>query len=144
MSKIRGELKSRKILNIRTSIIGHEIKGKNSLLEWFFKQKKIVKGYSQAFFSGLTALEIAKILEKHILFKKIFFGTYNLSGPRISKFDLLKIINRVYKLKKKIIPSNQYIIDRSLNCDLFRKKTGYRIRSWQKTIKEMYKFYNNL
>ena len=35
ISKIMGELKSRNCFTIRTSIIGHEIKKKHGLLEWF-------------------------------------------------------------------------------------------------------------
>ena len=53
-------------LIIRTSIIGHEIEGKKlSLLEWFLNNKKTISGYNYAYFSGLTTLEISKVIKNH-------------------------------------------------------------------------------
>ena len=57
VSKFKGEIVSKFVLNIRTSIIGHELQSNNSLLNWFLIQKKI-NGFKKAFFSGLTTLEL--------------------------------------------------------------------------------------
>ena len=43
-------LKSKKTIIIRTSTIGHEIKTKRGLLEWFLSCNKICYGYKKAFF----------------------------------------------------------------------------------------------
>ena len=57
-------------LIIRTSIIGHEIEGKKlSLLEWFLNNKKTISGYSFAYFSGLTTLEIPNAAWKSVNLK---------------------------------------------------------------------------
>ena len=56
LSKSFGELNEDNALTIRTSIIGHELNSKNSLLEWFLglnKKKKSVMDIENAYFSGL-------------------------------------------------------------------------------------------
>ena len=49
ISKFKGEVRSKNVLNIRTSIIGHEVNTSYSLLNWFLKQK-IVNGFKKLFF----------------------------------------------------------------------------------------------
>ena len=57
MSKSLGELNENNSITIRTSIIGHELNSKNSLLNWFLGQnKKQCYGYSNDFFSGLPTI----------------------------------------------------------------------------------------
>ena len=140
-SKLLGELTYPNTLTLRTSIIGHELKTKYSLLNWFLSQKRPVKGYKNAIFSGLTALEIAKLLDRFIIPNKKLNGMYHLSGNAISKYDLLNIIKRVYKKDIKIIIDKNIKINRSLNCNLLQKKTGYKPRNWTKLIQEMFEFY---
>ncbi len=135
-SKLNGEFSSRKNLVIRTSIIGHEINNKRGLLEWFPKQKKDVYGYKNAYFSGLTTYEISKIIYNKILFNKKIFGLYHISGNKISKYKLLQKIKKIYKLKLNLIKENYFIIDRSLDCSKFLKRTGYKKVNWNKMIKE--------
>ena len=138
-------------LIIRTSIIGHEIDGRKlSLLEWFLSTKKIISGYNFAYFSGLTTLEISKILNKIIKSNKFSKGLYNISSSKISKYNLLQKINKIYNLKKKISINKRFKIDRSLNSKKFVKKFKIHVSSWDKQILEMYKdfkknkkFYSN-
>ena len=40
VSKYRGELRGKKVITIRTSVIGHEVNSKNGILEWFLNKKK--------------------------------------------------------------------------------------------------------
>ena len=131
-SKILGEVNNSNTLTLRTSIIGHELKTKYSLLNWFLSQKKSIKGYKKAIFSGLTTLEISRVLEKYIIPNKKMRGIYHLSGNPISKYDLLNIIKKTYKKKIKI--------NRSLNSSLFQKTTGYKPTTWDQLIKAMYEF----
>ena len=139
-SKILGELTYSNTLTLRTSIIGHELQTKYSLLNWFLSQKKPVKGYKNGIFSGLTALEIAKVLHKFIIPKKNLSGLYHLSGNSISKYDLLNIINKVYKKDIKIIIDKKIKINRSLNSNFLQKQVGYKPHSWTKLIQEMFEF----
>jgi len=140
-SKLFGELTYSNTLTLRTSIIGHELQTKYSLLNWFLDQKKSVKGYKNAIFSGLTALEIAKFLDKFIIPNKKLNGMYHLSGNPISKYDLLNLIKSVYKKDIKINIDKKVKINRSLNSNLLQKQTGYKPPNWTKIIQEMFEFY---
>jgi dTDP-4-dehydrorhamnose reductase len=139
-SKLIGEVNEENTITLRTSIIGHELNTNKSLLNWFLSSKNEIKGYKNAFFSGLTTLEVAKTLEKYIFPNPKLSGLYHLASDRISKYELLKIISQEYKHEINIIPDHNYFIDRSLNCDKLKIETGYEITSWTKQIKEMSKF----
>jgi len=142
-SKFDGEIKSKLVLNIRTSIIGHELSTNLSLLNWFLKQKKI-KGFKNAFFSGLTTLELSKIIIKEVVLKnQISHGLFHISGPKISKLNLLKIIKKNYKKKTIINIDNSFKIDRSLNSSKFRKITKLKPKNWPNMIKELRAFNEN-
>ena len=140
-SKLLGELTYPNTLTLRTSIIGHELQTKYSLLSWFLDQKKPIKGYKNAIFSGLTALEIAKFLEKFIIPNKKLNGMYHLSGNTIDKYELLNLVKSVYKKDIKIIIDKKVKINRSLNSNLLQKQTGYKPPNWTKLIQEMFEFY---
>lgn len=137
-SKFLGELDGRNgSITIRTSTIGHEKLTKYGLLEWFLSQNTSCKGFSKAFFSGLTTLELADIIYKYFIFDDSVYGLYNLAGPKINKFDLLKIIARVYLKDIEIQKDQTFCIDRSLNANKFNNKFGYFGKNWDLMIKEM-------
>ena len=137
-SKFLGELDGRNgIITIRTSTIGHEKLTKYGLLEWFLSQNASCKGFSKAFFSGLTTLELADIIYKYFIVDDSVYGLYNLAGPKINKFDLLKIIARVYVKDIEIQKDQIFCIDRSLNASKFNNKFGYFGKNWDLMIKEM-------
>ena len=147
ISKILGEIKSQNVVNIRTSIIGFETKKrKRGLLEWFFSQKRKIQGYSSAFFSGLTTLELSEILYKYFIKNKKIFNYFlgsvvHISGPKISKFSLLKLISKIFNKKIKIIKSKKIKINRTLNSQKFQKYSGYNKKSW-KLMLNTYKEYS--
>ena len=92
-----------------------------------FVKKKMCYGFKNAYFSGLTSLELAKIIYKFVLKKQLIKrGLYNLSGPKINKFELLNIIKNIYKKNIDILEENQFRIDRSLNSNKFIKLTKYK------------------
>ncbi len=139
LSKSLGEVSSANSLTLRTSIIGHEIYEQSGLLEWFLKQKKI-SGYKNAFFSGLTTLELSKIIENVINFN-LKNGIYNIAGKKISKYQLLLLIKKIYAKNTIILPSSKFKIDRSLNGKFFRTMSNIKVSSWQKMIVEQRKNY---
>lgn len=137
-SKFLGELDGRsRNITIRTSTIGHENQTKYGLLEWFLNQHNSCNGFSKAFFSGLTTIELANILYKYFIFDDSVSGLYNLAGPKINKFDLLKIIARVYKKDIEIKEDQTFCIDRSLNASKFNNKFSYPVKEWDSMIREM-------
>jgi dTDP-4-dehydrorhamnose reductase len=129
-------------LTIRTSIIGHELKTRNGLVEWFLSQNKWVDGYSNAIFSGLTTLELARVIGKYIIpsISKLS-GLYNVSTAPINKYTLLTLIAKRYGkniiIREKQLPK----IDRSLDSSKFRFLTGYKPPDWKKMIENMYNHY---
>ena len=139
-SKLLGELDFENTITIRKSVIGHELITKKGLLEWFLSQNNSVQGYKNAIFSGITVLELAKLIDKYLIPRDDLKGILNIAGELISKFDLLKIIANVYEKKIDIIPNELIKIDRSLNGSQFNKLTGYKVKSWPKLIKDMYDF----
>ena len=138
-SKLLGEVSNEKhVLTIRTSIIGHELRGEHSLVSWFLKQKGSAKGYTKAIYSGLPTIELARIIRELILPKPKLSGLYHIASEPISKFDLLELIAKIYRKKITLSKSATPKINRSLNCERFQKATGYRPKSWQRLIEEMH------
>jgi dTDP-4-dehydrorhamnose reductase len=141
-SKLLGEISDQAhVLTLRTSIIGHELRGGHSLVDWFLSQKKQAAGYTQAIYSGLPTIEMAHILKKWVIPNSKLSGLYHLSTEPISKFDLLSLIANIYgkkiSLKKSRIPK----IDRSLNCKQFTRNTGYIPKDWPTLIEMMHADY---
>jgi dTDP-4-dehydrorhamnose reductase len=137
MSKYLGEVYDNNHLTIRTSIIGNEIRNKKSLLEWVISQNNDkVFGYMNAIYSGLTTLELSKIINKYFLNFK-FTGLYHVSSKPISKYDLIKLIIIEFGLKIKLLKNSSFRVDRSLNDKKFRKISGYKHKPWKKMIKEL-------
>lgn len=142
ISKRLGEIEDKNALTLRTSIIGHELNTQKSLIDWFLNQKGSVKGYKNAIFSGLTTTEISYILENIILKHKTLSGLFHLSVDPISKFDLLKLVAKIYKKNINIIEDRKVKINRSLNSSKLSLITGYNPPSWDQLIIELNKFYN--
>ena len=139
-SKFLGEVTYGNSLTLRTSLIGHELKNKTSLLEWFLNQNKSVKGYVKAIFSGFPTFELANILDRIIFPNEEIKGLYHISTKSISKFDLLSLIAKEYNHGIKIFPSEDVIVDRSLNSSSFNKLTNYTPPDWPILISNMKKF----
>ena len=139
-SKLLGELNFENTLTIRKSVIGHELASKKGLLEWFLAQNNYVQGYKNVIFSGITVLELARLIDTYIIPRSDLKGILNISGQSISKFDLLKILANVYNKSIEIIPNESMNINRTLNGSQFNKLTGYRISPWSSLVKSMYEF----
>jgi dTDP-4-dehydrorhamnose reductase len=115
-SKALGELINNKDLTFRTSIIGPEIKKNGEgLFHWFLTQKVEVNGYTNVFWTGLTTLELAKIIEMSINnFKP---GLYNLApSEKITKYDLIKTISESFGHEIEIKSYETKSSDKSLVC----------------------------
>ncbi len=141
-SKKAGEIINKKnVLTFRSSGLGHEVFSKRGLLEWFLNtKKKKIFGFSKAYFSGPTCLEIAKIIFKYVISGHLKYGLYHIGSRKISKYNILMLIKRIYNKKIKIIKNDKFKIDRSLNISKFKKKTNYLSPNWSNLIKETKKF----
>ena len=142
-SKALGEVTYQNHITIRTSIIGPDIKRNGiGLLNWILSQNGDINGYSEAFWGGVTTLELAKVIEFLILQNIDGVNIYHLTNSeKISKFDLLRIINKVFNLKLNIKLSSEYKVDKSLiNSNKF---IDYNVPSYYIMIHEMYKWILN-
>jgi len=139
-SKLLGEINNKNAVTIRTSIIGHELNTKLSLLEWFLSKEIMVNGYTKAFFSGLPTVELSRVIKDKILQKPDISGLYNVASHKISKFELLKIIAKVYQKEIDIREDSSLVIDRSLNSNMFNSIFQYNPPSWSKLVQDMYEY----
>ena len=141
-SKKLGEQLNNFTSIIRTSIVGHEHSNHKGLLEWFLNSKtNKIFGYKNAYFSGLTTLELSKIILKYFIKRDKLKGKLvHVAGEKISKLELLKIMNCIYDKKKNIFEDRKFKIDKSLDSSYFTKLTKYKKISWVKLIKEMKTF----
>ena len=139
-SKLMGELDHDNCLTIRKSVIGHELITKEGLLDWFLSRNDKVDGYEKAIFSGLTVLELARIIDNFILPRTKLKGILHIAGFPISKYDLLRIISSEYKKSIELIPNDSLKVNRSLDSTYFTRLTGYQIKPWPLLIKSMREF----
>ncbi|HOC78368.1 MAG TPA: SDR family oxidoreductase [Methanofastidiosum sp.] len=139
-TKFLGEVNYPNSLTIRTSIIGREINSKNGLLEWFLSKKgQSVKGYSHAFFSGLTTYALSKIVSKIISDFDSLSGIWHISSKPISKYSLLTKINEKFNLGISIVSEYSVIYNKTLDSSKFVQATDIKIPSWDKMIDDLYK-----
>ena len=142
-SKIDGEIKYPNTLTLRKSTIGFELDNKKGLLEWLIKQSGEINGFTNAIYSGVTSLELSRIILFIIENKKNLEGIYHVSSKPIDKYTLLKKLKDKFKLDTvSIKPYKDFICDRSLDGNDFIKKTGYQIPDWDEMIDSLIK-YNN-
>ena len=125
-------------LTLRTSMIGRELETRRGLLEWFLGQKGgCCRGYAWAVFSGLTTASLAAVLAD-IIGNHPLSGLYHVSGDPISKYELLRLINEVYRLGVTIEKDDVPACDRSLDSTRFRRATGWRPEPWERMIATMH------
>ena len=141
LTKNLGEIDNNRNLTIRTSIIGPELKSNpTGLFNWVISQKgNTIHGYSSAMWSGLTTIELAKFiiwsLDKDIT--GIVHATNSLG---ISKYDLIKLINKTFDLNIDLLKNKDYEFDKTL---LNTKIDNYNFPSYIKMIEKMKDWIDN-
>ncbi|MDA8957072.1 sugar nucleotide-binding protein [bacterium] len=138
-SKALGEVVNSKELTLRTSIIGPELKQNGiGLFHWFMNQTDEIFGFTEAFWSGVTTIELAKGIHEAI--KQDLTGLYHfVNNTKICKFDLVEQFNFIFKDgKTKITPKSNYKIDKSLINT--RNDFNYEVPAYEVMIKEMKKW----
>jgi len=136
MSKAMGEIVNEKDLTIRTSIIGPELNKEGiGLFHWFMQQKDQVSGYSQAFWSGITTIELAKVIHQAIL-QDIKGLIIVAAKSKIDKHSLLKLFNKIFRNDLLIVLENSiYKVDKSMYS--IRNDFDYKVPSYEDMIVEM-------
>ncbi|CAK6514739.1 dTDP-4-dehydrorhamnose reductase family protein [Rickettsia helvetica] len=139
-SKFLGEVDYPHAITLRTSIIGHELAGNRSLINWFLSAEGHVKGFEKAIYSGFPTVELARIIRDFVLPNKELHGLYHIASKPINKLELLKLVAEIYNKEIDIIPSDELVIDRSLDATSFNEVTGYAPPEWRELVKRMCEF----
>jgi dTDP-4-dehydrorhamnose reductase len=141
-TKALGELENNKHLTFRNSIIGPDLK-KNGigLFNWFMKQNDSIKGYTNAIWTGVTTVTLAKAMEKAL--EENLIGLYNLvNNECISKYDLLKLFNKHLKNDAvTILPSYEVEANKSLINN--RNDFSFKVPSYEQMVVEMKEWIEN-
>ena len=149
-SKALGEVINNKDLTFRTSIIGPELKHDGiGLFHWFMNQENEISGFSKAYWTGVTTLELAKGINHSI--QQDLKGLYHfVNESKISKYDLINIFNQNFRDNKiKITEDSTYKIDKSListRNDFKYNVSSYtdmifKMKQWMSIYNENYKHY---
>ena len=136
-TKLCGEPMTENTITIRTSIVGHEKSTSYSLIDWFLNEQGPVLGYSNAMYSGLTTRSLSKVICKVAKEEVFGSGVFHVSAERISKYDLLNMVNKIYGCEKEIVEAQEPRIDRTLDSSLFRRLYGWEPEGWKTMVREM-------
>jgi len=124
-SKSLGEINNAKDITFRMSIIGPELKKGTGLLEWVLNNpEQELNGWINHWWNGITTLQLAKCINQYIN-NPCVAGVYHLVNNRIriTKYNLLVLINQTYNLNKSIALStgpkaiNKVLVDTRQEVD---------------------------
>lgn len=138
-TKSLGEVDNDKDVTFRMSIIGPELKDDGTgLLHWFLnKSSETVQGWDNAWWNGITTLQLAKCIETYINNPTIS-GIYHVvnNNNKINKYELLTKFNEIFQAEKTIIrtqgpkPVNKILIDT-------RQKIDFKIPDYDTMLREL-------
>jgi len=136
-SKHLGEVDNERDLTIRTSIVGPEINPEGrGLLKWFMSQGPEVEGWNSALWTGVTTLELAKVIESVVSGNSPETGLWHcVPAASITKFDLLRLMNDVFRnstVKVNEVPGLPH--DRSLIND---RPTSWQVPDYLDMLEEL-------
>jgi dTDP-4-dehydrorhamnose reductase len=135
LSKLLGEVTAPGALTIRTSIIGWELERASGLLEWLASQAgRPVRGFANAWFSGLTTRALAAVIEELLTEHPNLEGLFHVAADPINKYDLVVALNDALGLGCTVERAEEPRINRSLDPARFRAATGIEAPSWPEMI----------
>ena len=135
-SKLLGEVADREnAVTLRTSIVGWQLDGANGLFAWFAAHRaEPLKGFTKAIFSGLTTRALTELIRDVVLPDESLSGLWHVSAEPIDKYTLLTSLARTMGWDVAIAPSEDLVIDRSLDSTRFRERTGWVPPSWDEML----------
>jgi dTDP-4-dehydrorhamnose reductase len=137
-TKLLGEVDEAPGLTLRTSIIGLELARRTGLIEWFLAQRGAIRGYRGAIYTGLTTLEMARLVARLLEQHPRLTGVWHVASAPITKYDLLvDLAAKLGRTDVSIAPDDGLACDRSLNADRFQAATGYAPPSWDRMLTEL-------
>ncbi len=94
-SKSLGEVPGKTILNLRTSVIGPEIRGFGSLLQWVLGHEAgaTISGFADHWWNGVTTPALARVIDAILAHSPTLAGTVHLvPADTANKHELAKMI----------------------------------------------------
>lgn len=114
-TKALGELEDDRNITLRQSIVGPDLTADGiGLFNWFMAQRGPIRGYTGAMWTGITTLELAKVVDAAI--RNPVPGLHHMVPDRpISKYDLLQLFRQhTHRDDIDIIPYDGVVVDKSL------------------------------
>lgn len=137
-TKFLGEVAVDNALTLRTSMIGRELLGRASLLEWFLSHEHMqVPGFRRVIYSGVTTNHLAYLVAWLIQSRLQVHGLFHVASAPISKYELLCRLKAAYGRDLVVVPDDGPECDRSLDGSRFESATGYRCPPWDDLIGEL-------
>jgi dTDP-4-dehydrorhamnose reductase len=138
-SKLLGEVDRDGALTLRTSIIGWEVMGNASLLEWFAAQRnRIIKGYRRVIYSGLSTASLADVMGYVLEEQPRLSGLYHVASQPVSKYELLsRLRDALGWTDIRVEPDDEEYCDRSLSAARFIAATKWQPSAWDEMIAEL-------
>lgn len=138
-TKALGEITYNHTLTIRSSFIGQELFDRTELLDWFLSQDgKVIKGFKNTFYSGVSTIFMAKVIKEIILNFPDLFGLYQLApGNPISKFELLSIAKESFNINVDIIADELHVHHPTLDSSKLKTEIDLTVPSWKEMMDEL-------
>jgi len=135
-SKLLGEVDRDGALTLRTSIIGWEVMGNASLLEWFAAQRnRTISGYRRVIYSGLSTAALADVMAYVLEAQPRLSGLYHVAGRPLSKYELLTRLRDALGWTDVHVEADDHeCSDRSLSAARFIAATGWQPPAWDGMI----------
>jgi len=137
LSKSLGEPTN--CLTIRTSIIGRELEGFTSLLEWFLHQEgKEITGFANHFWNGITTKQFGKICDEIMSNPDRYpkTGLYHVFSTTVSKYEMLLKFKEKFKINCIIKEDHENKLNRTLST-IYDFNEKLNIPSFDEMIKEL-------
>lgn len=135
VSKAMGEVKNDRTLTLRLSIVGPDINPNGiGLFNWFSKQSGEVKGFSEVYWTGVTTVELARVIEEGISSHITGFH-HVVNNEKIKKSDLLRLFEKYFHFGTTIVDDDSYRSDKSLVRT--SKSHDFNIPSYEEMVKNM-------
>lgn len=138
-SKLLGEVTDRdNVVTLRTSIVGWQLGEPTGLVGWFGAHRgEPLKGFTKAVFSGLTTHALVDVIRDVVVPDGGLHGLWHVSAAPIDKHTLLMLLAGHLGWDVELSPTDQPVIDRSLDSSRFRERTGWSPPSWDAMLAEL-------
>lgn len=134
-SKALGEIVNDKDLTLRLSIIGPDWRPqRGGLFDWFMHQEGELNGFTRAWWSGITTIELAQAVEQ--LSQTGVTGLMHLApAESITKYELLVRLNETFGRGLSIQPVQRHASDRRLIS--VRGDVDYQVNGYDQQMRDM-------